>query len=539
MAKRIQRVSRNSRRETKPEDGPKVAARVVVSDVFEDDDDTVIDTPSRSLHSAGAPDVGLQNWAEALTPYEDAFPQHDETGAKFVATIEEIIQTIAQWYVRKNNKYYDVDVPGEVLSRDDVERVITQRLRVAFPGNENLAPDVVRQLLQKVIRDVFVSPRESIPIWSGIRKSFPGNPNKLVFSPHMTATINTWKVPAYRSLGERSADWGPVEAFLEFMLPREDERDMMINWLAWCLQNESDKPLWALFLYSMTKGSGKSTFSKLCSLLFGEENSSVENNVSKLVSRFNAPVLEKKFVTCEELNIPAGSPEANAVKTYITETRTMTEHKGHDVHMVEQACAFLFTSNHPPLWLEQGDRRFYVVEVDHEGHRFGDRAEEFAALSAEVYEYIEDPRNVAMLYNALMQHRVPREFNAKSMDVKNASTKIMRTIQGASWDINMELLEAELARLGLVALPASLLAIVAETCGKPSNNAVKHWLLRLGWTREKVKWGSREYARVIFLRPGYQIQAGVLYGPGGWQKPIGSKDALSEYKRDDLDQNAD
>ena len=54
MAKRIQRVSRNSRRETKPEDGPKVAARVVVSDVFEDDDDTVIDTPSRSLHSAGA-----------------------------------------------------------------------------------------------------------------------------------------------------------------------------------------------------------------------------------------------------------------------------------------------------------------------------------------------------------------------------------------------------------------------------------------------------------------------------------------------------
>ena len=84
MAKRIQRVSRNSRRETKPEDGPKVAARVVVSDVFEDDDDTVIDTPSRSLHSAGAPDVGLQNWAEQndtaslkSLPYEgNIYPPH-------------------------------------------------------------------------------------------------------------------------------------------------------------------------------------------------------------------------------------------------------------------------------------------------------------------------------------------------------------------------------------------------------------------------------------------------------------------------------
>ena len=538
MAKRVQRVSRNKKRDMRPEEAPNMAQRVVVSDVIEDDEEPYIDTDTRSLHSMGAPDSGLQSWAEALAPFEDAFPQHDETGVKFVATIEEIVQTIAQWYVRKNNRYYDVDVPGEVLSRDDVERVITHRLRVAFPGNDDLVPDVVRQLLQKVIRDVFVSPRESIPIWSGIRKSFPGNPNKLVFSAHMTATINTWKIPAYRTLGEQAADWGPVEAFLEFMFPREEERDMVINWLAWCLQNEGDKPLWALFLYSMTKGSGKSTFSRICSVLFGEENSSVENNVSKLVSRFNSPVLEKKFVTCEELNIPPGSPAANAVKTYITETRTMTEHKGHDVHMVDQACAFLFTSNHTPLWLEQGDRRFYVVEVDHEGHRFGALADEFAALSAEVYAHIEDPRNVAMLYNALMRHRVPREFNAKSMDVKNASTKIMRTIQGASWDINMEMFDAELARLGLVALPASLMAIVAEACGNPSNNAVKHWLLRLGWTREKVKWGSREYARVIFLRPGYRIQSGILYGPDGWQKQIGSTDAFSEYKRDNLDQHA-
>lgn len=490
--------------------------------------------PTRTLADEDGPDPHLADWYEELAPYEFPFPRYDETGARFVASISEITQTIAQWYVRKNNKYYDVDIPGEVLSRDDVERVIAQRLRVAFPGNDDLAPDVVRQLLQKVIRDVFVSPRESIPIWSGLRKSFPGNASRLVFGPHMTATINTWKVPSYRRLGERSADWGPVERFLETMLPREEERDMVVNWLAWCLQNEGDKPLWAVFLYSMTKGSGKSTFSKICSLLFGEENSSVENNVSKLVSRFNAPVLEKKFVTCEELNIPPGSPEANAIKTYITETRTMTEHKGHDVHMVDQACAFLFTSNHTPLWLEQGDRRFYVVEVDHDGHRFGVQAEEFAALSAEVYEYLSEPRHVAMLYNALLRHRVPQDFNAKSLNVQQASTKIMQTIQGASWDMNMELFDAELSRLCLVALPSGLMSSVAEGCGRPSNNAVKHWLLRLGWKREKLKWGGKAFARVIFLRPGYRLENGVLYGPKGWSKPLGSSDSFGEYKREDL-----
>ena len=489
---------------------------------------------TRTRSSPDDPDPKLLQWAEALSEYEDPFPSYDDQGRPIVASIQEITQTIAQWYVRKNNKYYDVAVPGEVLSRDDVERVITHRLRVEFPSNDNLVPDVVRQLLQKVIRDVFVSPRESIPIWSGIRKSFPGRPDKLIFSKHMTATINTWKMPAYRELGERSADWGPLEPFLDFMLPREDERNMVVNWLAWCLQNEGDKPLWALFLYSQTKGSGKSTLSKVFASLFGDENSSVENNVSKLVSRFNAPVLEKKFVTCEELSITPGSSEANAIKTYITETTTMTEQKGHDVHMVEQACAFLFTTNHTPLWLEQGDRRFYVVEVDHDGHRFGSQAEDFAKLSAEVHEYIKEPRNVAMLYNALMRHRIPASFSAKSLDVKHRSTEIMKSIQGASWDVNIELLDAELSRLGLVALPLHLFSDVVDGMGRPKSNQVKHWLLSLGWTREKAKWGGQNYARVIFLRPLYRLERGVLYGPGGWSKALGKSEAFAEYKRDDL-----
>ena len=161
------------------------------------DTDAKTSTKTRSINDASSMDPKLQQWVEELYPHETAFPRHDNAGNVIEATLDEILQTIAQWYVRKNNKYYDVDVPGEVLSRDDVERVIIQRLKVEFPANE-LAPDLVRQILQRTIRDIFVSPRESIPIWSGIRKSVPGNPNKLIFSSHMTATINTWKVPQYR-----------------------------------------------------------------------------------------------------------------------------------------------------------------------------------------------------------------------------------------------------------------------------------------------------------------------------------------------------
>ncbi len=501
-------------------------------------EDDVIERPFRrrntiSLNRQRAPEPGLSRWAEELGPYEEPFPKYDAHGRVVVASLAEILQTVAQWYVRKNNKYYDVDVPGEVLSRDDVERVIIQRLKVSFPGNK-IPQDVVRQILQKLIRDIFVSPRESIPIWSGIRKSIPGNPNKLIFSPHMTATINTWRVPSYRQLGEDSADWGPFEAFLETMFPREEERDMLVNWLAWCLQNEGEKPGWAPFLYSSTKGSGKSTLASICAKLFGVENSSTENNVSKLVSRFNAPVLENKFVICEELQIPPGSDKANAVKTFITERHTMTEHKGHDVQLVEQVCAFMFTTNHIPLWLERGDRRFYVVEIDHDGHRFGPKGDAFAALVVETLEYLEDPRNLAMLYNALMRYRLPKDFSALSLDVQGSSTHVMKTIQSASWDLNVELFEDELNRMELVAIPASALTSLSEALGNPKANVIKHWLLNLNWSRHKVKWGGADYARVIFLRPGYQISGGTLYGPEGWSHTPGGSSAFAEYRRQGL-----
>ena len=488
-------------------------------------------THSLNLKSGMSPE--LQRWTEELFFYEQAFPKYDEHGRVLVATLDEILQTVAQWYVRKNNKYYDVDVPGEVLSRDDVERVIIHRLRVTFPAND-IPQDVVRQILQRLIRDMFVSPRESIPIWSGVRKSSPGNPNKLIFSPHMTATINTWRVPAYRLLGEVGRDWGPFEEFLEVMLPREDERDMIINWLAWCLQNEASKPGWAPFLYSSTKGSGKSTLALICAKLFGEENSSTENNVSKLVSRFNAPVLENKFVICEELQIPAGSDKANAVKTFITERHTMTEHKGHDVQLVEQVCAFMFTTNHIPLWLEQGDRRFYVIEVDHDGHRFGAQADAFGRLVGETLEYLDDPSNLAKLYTALLHHRIPRDFSAQSLDVQGSSTHIMKTIQNASWDLNVELFEDEMNRMELVAIPAGSLSVLAESLGNPKVNVMKHWLLNLNWSRAKAKWGNAEYARVIFLRPGYEIRSGTLYGPGGWSHILGNSSGFAEYSRKGL-----
>jgi len=462
------------------------------------------------------PPANLERWNENLAQHVEAFGPALKRGEAAFDTYENILTTVAQWYVRKDGKYFDVEEPGPVFSRNDVERIIVQRLKEEFPNRE-LEDDHIRQLLQVLINDIFVDPRRSIPIWSGLRQSLPGNPNRLSFK-RMAATINTWREPAFRQAEGAKADWGPFAGFMETTFIRKDEREMLINWLAWCLQNEADKPGWAPFLFSAEKGSGKSTFSKVAAKLFGEQNTATENNINKLVSRFNAPILEKKLVVCEELYLPPGSDKANAVKTFITEKEAVVEHKYQSVQQVEQVCCFIFITNHKPIWLEEGDRRFYVVHVDHDGHRFGPNGSKYAEQVGALFEYLDDPENVQALYKAFLHHEIPQDFDPQSLQVVERSTAVMREIQESSFDINRKAVEEYLQDKNAVAASMDgLKEMVQEKRLSGKLSAIKYVLADIGWVVRDVKWGGKDYKRKIWLHPGYTISGGKITAPDGWE----------------------
>ncbi len=465
------------------------------------------------------PPLSLERWNQNLAEHIEPFPPLPQQSEASFTSLETILKTIAQWYVRKDGKYYDVEEPGPVFSRDDVERIIVQRLKGEFAGVK-LSEDDVRQLLQVAIRDIFVDQRRSIPIWSGLRQSLPGNPNRLSFK-RMAATINTWREPPYRRLGSVTADWGPFEDFMQVTFIREDERRMLTDWLAWCLQNEDDKPGWAPFLFSAEKGSGKSTFAKIAGMLFGDQNTATENNINKLVSRFNAPVLEKKLVICEELYLPPGSDKANAVKTFITEKEAVVEHKFQAVQQVQQVCCFVFIANHKPIWLEQGDRRFYVVHVDHDGHRFGPNGTPYAAQVAALFAYLREPKHVAALYRAFMAHQVTADFDPHSLQVVEKSTAVMREIQESSFDINRKAVEEYLQAEEIIAMSMNGLQSLVEDKLATKTSALKHVLADLGWVAKDAKWGGKDYKRVLWLHPEYDLRGGKIVDDSGWERNTG------------------
>ena len=212
-----------------------------------------------------------------------------------------------------------------------------------------------------------------------------------------------------------------------------------------------------------------------------------------------------------------GTSSGNTLKTYITEGHAMSESKGKDIQRIEQCCAFLFTTNHFPTWMDPDERRYYVVEMDHAGHAAGPEGAEFGAFVGRLLQHYSDPRNVAKLYNALMKHPMPNSFNPMSLNTAAIDTRIMREITGASSEALLDQISEFLNENNLVAVSQAHLiqTLVRET--KVSLNRLRHLLRDLGWAQQSVKWGGKDYVRVLYIRSGYGIDRGEIIGPDNFR----------------------
>lgn len=450
------------------------------------------------------------------------------TTANDTQSRNELAKSVCNWFVRRDGKFYSLDNLNVALSKPDVKRICMHRITDEHPDvplSNQLLKDVFTLAIEQTHSDV----KRTIAVWNGQRVCRPTD-NRRILHDRGIATINTWNEPGYRKQTVTGADYGIAGEFLDWMFPRPAEKAMIINWLAWNLQNEADKPTWAPFLYSRTKGSGKSTFCYLASVLFGLDNSVTQNNVDQLTSRFNMTALHSKLVISEELQLRQDSTQSNTLKTYITEKTTLSEFKGREAERVAQSCCFVFTTNHLPLWIEAEDRRYYIVEVDHGGHATGPQAGRFAALVERLHTFLADPASVKRLYNALMAHGLPEAFSAKTLNIGRDATAVMRRIHDSSRQVTVDQLEEYLNDQGINAIPEAALVEFVRTSLRGNVNSIRHMMSELGWAKSKVKWGGVDYARAIWLRPDFAVDRGKLKGPDGFAEAV--TDHLSQNEPD-------
>lgn len=438
-------------------------------------------------------------------------PLDDNTTAK-------LSKALASWYVRKDGKFYDIRRLDKKSSREDIERAAMHRFQEDYPEVTDLG-SYLKPVFHTAITQRSGSRDQSIPVWSGTSLCDPKVDSPFIWDSGMVA-INTWVCPDYRKVQFNDRDIRLFDDFIDFVFVRAPEKDKFLDWLAWNLKNEGDKPTWAPFLYSEAKGSGKSTLCELTSMLFGKKNTVIQNSVDKLTARFNMTVLTSKLVISEELNLKAGSAQGNMLKTYITETEALAERKGVDAETVQQCCCFLFTTNHLPLWIEADERRYYLIDVDHDGHASGPRAKEFSELVGALKLAMTDDAFVASVHKSLIERQLSDGFNAKTLNAIEDATPLMKRVESASEATVVSLLREHLAETGKHAILQKDIARIVNGELKASISSTKHLMPKLGWNKVDVKWGGQDYKSAIWYEKGYWIESGKLYGPDGFETTL-------------------
>lgn len=138
-----------------------------------------------------------------------------------------------------------------------------------------------------------------------------------------------------------------------------DDWELVLDWMAWCVQNPGKKPRWALVLQG-TPGNGKDTIAKPMAKFFGARYQSVDPK--QISNRFNGYMDGAFFVNVSDMMARMALGDWDRLKPMITNDAVQIEAKGVDQRTIEARAAFFFTTNHRDAFPKtESDRRLAII----------------------------------------------------------------------------------------------------------------------------------------------------------------------------------
>ncbi|MBL1215778.1 MAG: toprim domain-containing protein [Ignavibacteriae bacterium] len=152
---------------------------------------------------------------------------------------------------------------------------------------------------------------------------------------------------------------------LKNLIPEDNERVHFINWLSYIFTTR--KKARTSWVFKGAPGSGKNLFfDHLIKPLFGSNQTMVVDD-DRLQSDFNGFMMNKLFVAFNEVaNDETKSKRSvkSKIKALITDNKIIINEKHVKIYEIDNFANILFFSNEEiPILIEEGDRRFNVVQT--------------------------------------------------------------------------------------------------------------------------------------------------------------------------------
>lgn len=286
-----------------------------------------------------------------------------------------------------------------------------------------------------------------------------------------------------------------VKRHVETLFPVERDRRVLIDAMAFLVQNPGRRLNWAIVLQG-TEGDGKTFFYRLLAAVLGWEN--VETLRAQALEEKYTPWAEgRQVVFVEEIKLHGHNrfDVLNQLKPLITNPAVPIRRMNVDTYsVVNQTTYFLATNYRDAMPLTENDSRYFVLMS-----RFQTKEAlmAFQAENPDYYEQLHDALadNAGAMRRWLMDHEVPASFSAERRAPPSVG-RLEMIKYGTSEE--MEALKDVLAVSGrmdvtrqLVACSALAEEMAGQGCEVPYGKAMTKLLLEAGFTRiGKVRVGD-------------------------------------------------
>jgi hypothetical protein len=218
---------------------------------------------------------------------------------------------------------------------------------------------------------------------------------------------NVWRPGPIQPVAGNTDLWNE---HINYLFQNEDDRNAVLDWLAWIVKYPTLKPNHALLLIGKNTGTGKSYVARVMEQIIGERNTQRPKN-SSMGGEFNAWLKDCRLCIIEEVHQVNRRENFNAMRDLITEPFVEVNIKGISAFKIPNYVCMMGVSNHPEaLPLDENDRRWLVAETMAQPREKEYYKKLFDTLPGEFGEPPINPDLVPAVYAELLERPVDKAY---------------------------------------------------------------------------------------------------------------------------------
>jgi hypothetical protein len=239
---------------------------------------------------------------------------------------------------------------------------------------------------------------------------------------------------------------GDPQRFLDHLakiLPVPEDREILLSYMAACIQYKGVKFQWAPLLQG-AEGNGKTLFTRCVAWAIGDRYVH-QPPAQEIGEKYNAWLFSNLFIGVEDVYYPDQKKEIiEIIKPMITNDRLARRAMQTDQTMNDVRCNFLFNSNHKDaIRKTRNDRRFAVFYSAQQTKDDIERDGMGGDYFPKIYKWLKHAGGYAIVNKYLADYKIPAKFNpAEACHRAPETSSTTEAVTASMGAVEQEIIEA-------------------------------------------------------------------------------------------------